>query len=92
MGGDSSNPVVKDMFPFVSFPKVKVEDEPSLNSLEPKPDFLNAVICLNQNLNDDHLLNIEKVEFLMQSFVIQIDDEIIGWLLKFKHMLASNLQ
>ena len=54
-----------------------------------RKDFFNAHVCMKQSQSD--LVFIHKLEFLLQSAVLQMDDELIGWITKFVDCLGSNL-
>ena len=41
--------------------------------------------------NQSDLVFIHKLEFLLQSAVLRMDDELIGWITKFVECFASNL-
>jgi len=54
-----------------------------------RKDFFNAHVSVKQSESGTTVVN--KMEFLLQSVVLQMDDELVGWISKFAECLASNL-
>ena len=69
----------RQVFPYVIYPKERGSQS-----------FFNALVKLKENENGAPPL-IEKVEFLLQSAVLQMDDELIGWMSRFNDCLAFSL-
>jgi hypothetical protein len=59
----------------------------SKNSSAQRRDFFNSHMCIKKTETD--LVFIYKLEFLMQSAVFQMDDELLSWITKFVDTLSS---
>lgn len=84
----------RQLFPFVLYPKevrsrAQLRESGAGNQRPSKP-FFNAHLRLKQSSSDTML--IDRIEFLLQSAVLQMDDELIGWVIKFAECLSSNLR
>jgi len=53
-----------------------------------KKDFFNAAITFKE---DKAMTYITTAQFLLQSCVILVDEELVGWLLKFAEVFADKL-
>ena len=67
----------RQLFPIVLCPK---------EILQRRKDFFNAHVSIKQNNGSSY---INKLEFLLQSAVLKMDDELIGWLGKFAEVIAQ---
>ena len=77
----------KQLYPFVLYPK-DVLGAASQDRRHSRKDFFNLAVTLR---NDSPVTYIYKAQFLLQSCVILVDEELVGWLLKFVQVFAKKL-
>lgn len=77
----------KQLYPFVLYPKdvLRVANQDRRGT---RKDFFNLAITLR---NDSPVTYIYKAQFLLQSCVVLVDEELVGWLLKFIQVFANKL-
>ncbi len=56
-----------------------------------RKDFFNLFINMKKKNSDEDLLFIHKIQFLLQSLVIQIDDQTLDWIIRFLENFTKNL-
>lgn len=91
----------KMIFPIILYPKELVkrrdaEKQKRLQEKNPKKkeqilnkDFFNAYISIKQDI--PNVLFFEKIDFLIQTMVLQMDDELIGFFFKFTSNITDQL-
>lgn len=53
-------------------------------------EIFNGIICFRSQADGNNSVMIERVEFLLQSISISLDDELLAWILQFTNCLQNN--
>jgi len=89
----------KALFPYMMYPKEVLNPKQSqrMRSLskfkqkkQMRRDFFNMHICI-KNQPDNDLVFFQRIEFLLQSVVLQMDEDLLGWIFRFVECFASTL-
>ena len=89
------------MFPISMYPKEIISrreiikkhghNKAKLDEALSKQDFFNLIIYIVTDTPHE-VVFVEKCEFLMQSIVLQIEDEIIGYILRYYESIAESME
>ena len=70
--------------------KMKLQDKKKLDQYKKdKKDFFNISVSMRKDVPD--VLFFEKIEFLVQTMILSMDDELIGYIYKFGSNITNQL-
>ncbi|CDW82625.1 ph domain containing protein [Stylonychia lemnae] len=88
----------KQIFPIIMYPKdlvkkrdqiKKAQKEKKSTSNETVKDFFNSAIFMRKDV--PNVIFFEQIDFLMQTMVLQMDDELIGYIYRFLSQITDSL-